>query len=216
MREAPVGTLKAMMKASADPDAFAAQCAQLEATAAADPSAFAEMLARGVAAVVCVGMAVHRQNADVQKWGCAVLGRLAPFTSDDAGDALRAATAGAVEAVVAALRAHVFSLEVQEQGCAALTKLTFKSAENRTKACAVGAVEVVGACMRVHAASSATVQEQAWYLLGSLAAHTAALDKAAAEGGGAEAAATAARAVAATEAADAAAALARVRMEGGK
>jgi hypothetical protein len=73
VREAPVGTLKAMMKASADPDAFAEQCANLESTAASDPAAFAEMLARGVAAVVCVGMAVHRQNADVQKWGCAVL-----------------------------------------------------------------------------------------------------------------------------------------------
>jgi len=42
-----------------------------------------------------------------------VLGRLAPFTSDEAGEALRSATAGAVEAVVAALRAHVFNLEVQ-------------------------------------------------------------------------------------------------------
>ncbi len=146
-----------------------------------------------------------------------MLGRLAPFTSDDAGDALRAATAGAVEAVVAALRAHVFSLEVQEQGCAALTKLTFKSAENRTKACAVGAVEVVGACMRVHAAASATVQEQAWYLLGSLAAHTAAMEKAAADGTVVSASVSpAAVASAAQAASDPAAAMARMKVDGGK
>ena len=115
-----------------------------------------------------MGMAVHRSNPAVQQWGCAVLGRLGPFTSDDAGELLRNATAGAVEAVVAALRAHVFSTEVQEQGCTALTKLTFKSSENRAKAVAVGAVEVVGAAMRVHS-SSAAIQEQAWFLLGSLA-----------------------------------------------
>ena len=168
VREAPVGTIKAMMKASSDPEAFAKQCAELDATAATDPAAFAELLARGCAAVVCVGMAVHRQNADVQKWGCAVLGRLAPFTSDEAGDALKQATSGAVEAVVAALRAHLFSVDVQEHGCAALTKLTFKSAENRTRAVAVGAVDVVAACMRVHGGSSTIVQEQAWFLLGAL------------------------------------------------
>ena len=178
MREAPAGTLKAMMAASADPDAFAAQCAELEATAGRDPAAFAELLSRGVASVVCVGMAVPRQNADVQKWGCAVRGRRAPYTSDGAGEALRAATAGAVEAVVGALRAHVFSLEVQEQGCSALTKLTFRSADNRARAAAVGAVDVLGACMRVHGAQSPIVQEQAWYLLGALAAHAAQLEKA--------------------------------------
>ena len=104
----------------------------------------------------------------MQKWGCAVLGRLAPFTSDEAGEALRSATAGAVEAVVAALRAHVFDLSVQEQGCTTLTKLTLKSDTNRAKAIAVGAVEVVGACMRVHAANSAIVHEQAWHLLATL------------------------------------------------
>jgi len=163
-----VGTIKAMMKASADPEAFAQQCSELDATAGSDPAAFAELLARGCAAVVCVGMAVHRQNADVQKWGCCVLGRLAPFTSDDAGDALKQATAGAVEAVVAALRAHLFSVDVQEHGCAALTKLTFKSSENRARACAVGAVDVVAACMRVHGSNSQIVQEQAWFLLGAL------------------------------------------------
>ena len=177
MREAPAGTLKAMMAASADADQFAVQCSQLEATASSDPAAFAELVSRGVASVVCVGMAVHRQNADVQKWGCAVLGRLAPYTSDEAGEALRAATAGAVEAVVGALRAHVFSLEVQEQGCSALTKLTFRSADNRARAASVGAVDVLGACMRVHAAQSPIVQEQAWYLLGALAAHAAELEK---------------------------------------
>lgn len=113
-------------------------------------------------------MAVHRSNVDVQQWGCAVLGRLAPFTTDDVGELLRNATAGAVEAVVASLRAHVFSTEVQEAGCTALTKLTFKSSENRAKAVAVGAVEVVGATMRVHA-NNPSIQEQAWFLLGSLA-----------------------------------------------
>lgn len=117
---------------------------------------------------MCVGMAVHRSNVDVQQWGCAVLGRLAPFTTDDVGELLRNATAGAVEAVVASLRAHVFSTEVQEAGCTALTKLTFKSSENRAKAVAVGAVEVVGATMRVHA-NNPSIQEQAWFLLGSLA-----------------------------------------------
>lgn len=177
MREAPAGTLKAMMAASADAEQFAAQCAQLEGLAGADPAAFAELLSRGVASVVCVGMAVHRQNADVQKWGCALLGRLAPYTSDAAGEALRAATSGAVEAVVGALRAHIFSLEVQEQGCSALTKLTFRSADNRARASAVGAVEVLGACMRVHAEESPIVQEQAWYLLGALAAHAEQLIK---------------------------------------
>ena len=67
----------------------------LDSVANDDPNLFAEMLGKGAASVVCVGMAVHRSSPDVQQWGCAVLGRLAPFTSDDVGDLLKNATARA-------------------------------------------------------------------------------------------------------------------------
>jgi hypothetical protein len=94
---------------------------------------------------------------------------LAPYTSDEAGEALRSATQGATEAVVAALRSHMFSLEVQEQGCAALTKLTLRSTDNRARATAAGALVVLGASLRVHSESS-VIQEQALHVIGLLRA----------------------------------------------
>jgi tryptophan synthase beta subunit len=85
---------------------------------------------------------------------------LANLTTNDAENKTRAGTAGAVEAMAAAMRAHMGSAGVQEAACSALRNLTLKDAENRTRAGTAGVVEAVAAAMRAHA-GSADVQHYA-------------------------------------------------------
>ena len=70
---------------------------------------------------------------------------------------MKAGGAGAIEAVVAALRAHGANAAVQEQGCRALVNLC-SNADNRVKAGGAGAIEAVVAALRAHGANAA-VQE---------------------------------------------------------
>ena len=77
---------------------------------------------------------------------------------DDEAKRVAAGEAGAIEAVVAAMRAHGSNAEVQKQGCWALENMAC-DAENKVKAGSAGAIEVVVAAMRAHA-SNAGVQQR--------------------------------------------------------
>ena len=84
----------------------------------------------------------------------------------NADNKVKAGSAGAIEAVVAAMRAHASNAGVQEQGCRALINLTNNDA-NQVKAGSAGAIDAVVAAMRAHA-SSASVQEQGKIVLDRL------------------------------------------------
>jgi hypothetical protein len=73
------------------------------------------------------------------------------MTACNTDNKIRAGSAGAVECVVAAMRAHAGNAGLQNCGCAALNNMTFDNAENRIKAGSAGAVECVVAAMRAHA-----------------------------------------------------------------
>jgi hypothetical protein len=62
---------------------------------------------------------------------------------------VKAGGCGAIEAVVAALRAHPSSAAVQENGCSALINLA-ANANNQVKAGGCGAIEAVVAAMKRH------------------------------------------------------------------
>ena len=79
---------------------------------------------------------------------------------------VKVGSAGAVEAVIAAMRAHASNAGVQEPGCGALRSMTV-NADNQVKAGRAGAVEAVVAAMRAHA-SNAGVQEHGGVVLGRL------------------------------------------------
>jgi hypothetical protein len=93
----------------------------------------------------------------------AAMSALTNLIHNDAENRTRAGTAGAVEAVAAAMRAHAGSAGVQEAACTALMQLTFKGAENVTRAGTAGVGEAVAAAMRAHA-GSADVQNAACML----------------------------------------------------
>jgi hypothetical protein len=93
---------------------------------------------------------------------------LRKLTNTDERNRTRAGTAGAVEAVAAAMRAHAGSAGVQEEALSALRNLTANHAANKTRAVTAGAVEAVAAAMQAHA-GSASVQEAACMVL---CAHT--------------------------------------------
>ena len=60
----------------------------------------------------------------------------------------KAGAVGAIEAVVAALRAHPGSATVLERCCSALNKLCWKSADVQRRAREAGAVEALQAALR--------------------------------------------------------------------
>mmetsp|Transcript_20615 Transcript_20615/g.33427 ORF Transcript_20615/g.33427 Transcript_20615/m.33427 type:complete len:187 (-) Transcript_20615:402-962(-) len=95
---------------------------------------------------------------DVQEYGCFALQNILSYNSTEM--ATRAGNAGAIEALVAAMRGHARSEIVQELGCNALFDLSIGSTENATRAVNAGAVEAMVAAMRGHAGSQG-VQEQA-------------------------------------------------------
>ncbi len=100
-------------------------------------------------------MYAHGTKTDVQEAACKALVTLC-LKLDNLP---KAGGAGAVEAVVAALRAHSANAAVQEQGCWALRNICCNNADNQAKAGGAGAVEAVVAALRTHSANAA-VQEQ--------------------------------------------------------
>jgi hypothetical protein len=87
-------------------------------------------------------------------------------TSNNNVNKVKAGGCGAIEAVVAALRAHPSSAAVQENGCTALRNLAANDA-NKVKAGGCGAIEAVVAALRAHP-SSAAVQENGCTALRSI------------------------------------------------
>jgi hypothetical protein len=87
---------------------------------------------------------------------------------DDDNNVTRAGNAsGAIKAVVAALRGHLESSDVQHEACGALHGLTSENAEAVTCAGRAGALEAVVASMLSHP-ESAQVQTQACRALWSM------------------------------------------------
>jgi len=76
---------------------------------------------------------------------------LSRTTTDNAANRAKAGNAGAVEAVVAAMRTYREDVELQRAACMTLARMATDNADNRGKAGNAGAVEAVVAAMRWHA-----------------------------------------------------------------
>eukprot|EP00232_Nephroselmis_pyriformis_P029495 CAMPEP_0182853632 /NCGR_PEP_ID=MMETSP0034_2-20130328/803_1 /TAXON_ID=156128 /ORGANISM="Nephroselmis pyriformis, Strain CCMP717" /LENGTH=286 /DNA_ID=CAMNT_0024984411 /DNA_START=92 /DNA_END=949 /DNA_ORIENTATION=- len=130
-----------------------------------------------------VGMMRRHRSAWVQERACRALANLA---RDSPANRACAAEAGAVEAVVAAMRAHGGSADVQEWACSALLCISFGISANRVRAAEAGAVEAVVAAMRAHGGST-QVQKRACHALDNLTRDSPAFWARAAEAGAVEA-----------------------------
>jgi len=98
----------------------------------------------------------NREDAAAQKLACH---ELCCMTLGNDENRTRAAAAGAVEAVVAAMRAHPRSEGVQHRACDALGHMTFRNADNQTRAGNAGALIAVVAAMRQAAVALAAVHD---------------------------------------------------------
>ena len=122
-----------------------------------------------------------RAAPGVQEHGCAALNTVC-FGFDAASVARkgRAASAGAVEAVVGAPRAHAGAARLQEQACRALNSVCSGADEWASARCeraAAGAIEAVVGAMSAHA-DAAGVQEQGAARCGACAPAAAATARA--------------------------------------
>ena len=112
--------------------------------------------AKNIGLVVAV-LGLCQRNEEVALRACAALADL----SNDEGDAVKAGDAGAIEAVVAAMKAYPASADVQECACWALGNMADGAANNAViKACAPAAIEAVMAAMTAHPGSE-KLQKQA-------------------------------------------------------
>eukprot|EP00218_Dolichomastix_sp_CCMP3274_P002825 CAMPEP_0170162002 /NCGR_PEP_ID=MMETSP0033_2-20121228/76878_1 /TAXON_ID=195969 /ORGANISM="Dolichomastix tenuilepis, Strain CCMP3274" /LENGTH=365 /DNA_ID=CAMNT_0010399627 /DNA_START=15 /DNA_END=1109 /DNA_ORIENTATION=- len=149
-----------LLRAASEADATSVAGGAPSAAAAAPPpnpsSSIAEAQRKQDFAALVQVMSSDVNSAVVQEQGCAALRCL---TANNDENRRTAGAAGAVEAVVAALRVHGSSAAVQTWGCWAMGYLTANNDENKRTAGAAGAVEAVVAALRVHG-SSAAVQEQ--------------------------------------------------------
>ncbi len=91
-------------------------------------------------------MKEHPSSTAVQENGCSALCNL---TSNHDANQVKASGCGAIEAVVAALLAHLSSSAVQQSGCTAL-RILAANANNQVKAGGCGAIEAVVAALRVN------------------------------------------------------------------
>jgi hypothetical protein len=91
-------------------------------------------------------MAAHPWSEDVQGNGCFVVAWLAKGHAEN--QVLAGEAAGAVQAVVAALKAHRGSEAVQGNGCFAIVSLARGHAGNVAAAIAAGGVEAAAAAVR--------------------------------------------------------------------
>ncbi len=146
------GTVAALRTCgTADPAAFVAQCERATDCARADGDARSALTRDGVHEVLVAWLCAQRLNADVQVACCRLLRALGPepYGAHSPGR-LRAAEVGAVQAVVAGMRAHAESGSVQRAGCAALWWLCRTPSVAATTA-AADALDAVVCAMRVHA-----------------------------------------------------------------
>eukprot|EP00047_Mylnosiga_fluctuans_P013672 m.32704 g.32704 ORF g.32704 m.32704 type:complete len:486 (-) comp5028_c0_seq2:103-1560(-) len=119
----------------------------------------------GGAAAAMEAMGLHTASANVQQSCCSLVKAVAG--NDNVKNQL--AACGAMEAVVAAMQAHLKSAAVIEQGCAAIAALCLRHEGNCRTAAAAGAACVISNGMHVHAAS-ARVQRQACQALRNMVA----------------------------------------------
>jgi hypothetical protein len=137
----------------------------------------------GVSQAVIVAVQAHITDAEVQRWGCAALAKLA---RNHPASQTAAATAGGIEAVVAAMQTHPGAEVVQANGCGALGNLMCDHPANQTAAAAAGGIEAVVAAIRAHPGAE-DVQANGCWALGDLMSDHPANQIAAAAAGGIEA-----------------------------
>ena len=189
-RAAEAGAIEAVVAAMrAHPTHAGVQaegCHMLYAVSASDdaPNDVARARAAEVGALeaMVAAMRAHAYDVEVQENGCWALanvvgqGRVADSESSDAvgrsrssflmacARAQRAAASSAIEAVVAALRAHPREAGVQENGCLALAKICISGdgagRARKQRAVELGALEAATAALRAHP-HKRDVQEQA-------------------------------------------------------
>jgi len=84
---------------------------------------------------------------DVQEYGCFALQNILSYNSTEM--ATRAGNAGAIEALVAAMRGHQSNEMLQEHGCGSLWNLTIdrNNTESRNQAMRAGAKKLAKAAM---------------------------------------------------------------------
>lgn len=121
---------------------------------------------------VVAAMCAHEGLDELQKNACGVLRNLTksrrPCNPDKQTHRSRARVAHAIEAAVAAMRAHTGLEEVQVRACAALFSLTSSNFEqHHTRTVNVGAIQAVVEAMRAHF-SSKELQECACGVLRNL------------------------------------------------
>ena len=98
-------------------------------------------------------MKAHEKGVLVQQPACATLGYLA----FNAGNKVKIAEAGGIEAVVAAMKAHKTSHSVQEHACLALWHLTAAQGSRlRHRIKTAGVVECVKHAVNASSATDAT------------------------------------------------------------
>ena len=114
----------------------------------AAPAEIAQATASKDTARIVAILDTFRQNADIARLACAALVTVAGY---DAAERVKAGEAGAVVAVVDAMKVHAGSADVQEQACTALYQNTANDADNKVASGSAGAVEAVLAAIREHA-----------------------------------------------------------------
>jgi hypothetical protein len=122
---------------------------------------------------VMAALDAHPADSELQHRGCFALGAFA------GGRQAGVARAGAIPAVVRALRLHPASAGVQGSCCTALTELCQVDTHNAVAACSEGAIALIAAAMRAfHGDDQANVQTRACLALRDIISTTAAQDAA--------------------------------------
>jgi hypothetical protein len=123
-------------------DALGALCEDMDTTSE-------DAVAAGAMELVIAAMCAHRNQEDVQRNGCYALRTMVPANMSGARGRTKGFSVGAVEAVVAAMRAHTTATTkaLQRNGADALVHFAYKHDGNLEKACRAGAIEVVIAAL---------------------------------------------------------------------
>ena len=138
---------------------------------AASTHALRSPLMRSAVLSTVEAMSNHRQSSRVQAESCRVLMKLAPAAEIVTGEIECAADAGALEAIVAGLRAHEAVARVQQHGFDALYNIVCGGDDGvdarAQRAVYAGALEAIVAGLRAHEAV-ADVQEHGFDALYSI------------------------------------------------
>ena len=100
----------------------------------------------------------HTQSAELQAQACTIFYIL---TLGNTENTTEAGNAGAIEAIVVAMRRHTQHDELQVWACEVFFKLIVSNAKNRIKAAKAGAIEAIAAAMRSRRLGGEKCLEQA-------------------------------------------------------